>query len=273
MKIFSRQLLAATLVLGTAVTAATPALAVVETFATFSAATSARNLRFVNTGNSSVRTTDATVYTTATGTSNSPGAVAVTFSFLQPALAPFVSDVSALYTLNGTISRGSPVAGSGLFVQSNYSGTFSFITTSAITISGPGYITTTYAAGSNLLSGSFSDGTIVGNIGGTSGSSFASGPAGATVSFTSDFLDFSGVVSLDRAISLTAVTAAFGKHAGSNGALNSFRAVVGGQFSSDPAPVINAVAPVPDAQTWAMLVMGFGLVGVSVRRRRQHVAA
>lgn len=258
----------------TALTIATPASAIVETFASYSASTSARNLRFVNSGNAGGRTTDATVYTTATGTATTPGAASVKFSFLIPSLAPFVTDIDALYTLNGTIAKDSPVAASGLFVQSGLNGTFSFLTTSAITVSGPGLITTTYAAGSNLLSGSFNNGNFVGNIGGTSGSSFASGPAGTNIVFTSDFLDFSSAVSLDRAQSLTAVSGAFGKHAGINGSLSSFRAVVGGQFSSDPVPLVNAVAGVPEPASWAMMLIGFGLVGVATRRRtRGSVAA
>lgn len=271
--ISGRRILAATLLLGTTVLVATPAAAVVQTFATFTAATSAKNYRFVNLGNSARRTADANVYTTSTATATTPGAAAVKFSFLIPALAPFVTDVNALYTLNATIAKNSPVSSSGLFNQTGLSGTFSFITTSAITVSGPSFITHTYAVGSNLLSGVFSGGDIVGNIGGTSGSSFASGLSGTNITFTSDFLDFTNAVSLDRATSLTAVGPQFSKHGGINGALSSFRAVTGGQFSSDPVPVVNFLAVVPEPSSWAMMVIGFGLVGVSIRRRKVVIAA
>ncbi|MBV8973075.1 MAG: hypothetical protein JO290_12380, partial [Sphingomonadaceae bacterium] len=52
---------------GAVVFAAAPASAVVVTFATFSAPTTAHNFRFVNSGNSSARTrtTDAVIYTTS----------------------------------------------------------------------------------------------------------------------------------------------------------------------------------------------------------------
>jgi 5'-nucleotidase / UDP-sugar diphosphatase len=30
------------------------------------------------------------------------------------------------------------------------------------------------------------------------------------------------------------------------------------------------IAPVPEADTWAMLLVGLGLVGFAVRRRRVH---
>lgn len=271
--ISGRGILAATLLLGTTVVAATPAAAVVQTFATFSPVTSAKNYRFVNLGNAGARTADANVYTTSTATANTPGAAAVRFSFLIPALAPFVTDISALYTMTGTIAKNSPVSATGDIVQAGLSGSFSFLTTSAITVSGPGFITHTYAAGSNLLSGVFSNGSIVGTIGSTSGSSFASGVSGTTIAFTSDFLDFSDVVSLDRATTLTAINPKLSKHAGPNGALSGFRAVTGGQFSSDPVPLVNFLAVVPEPSSWAMMVMGFGLVGFAARRRTGAVAA
>lgn len=271
-KISGRYFLAAAVLAGTTLVATAPAAAVVQTFATFSASTLAKNYRLVNSGNSAHRTEDATVYTTSTGNSG-PGAAKVKFSYLIPALTPFVTDVDALYTLNGTIAKNSPIAAIGPFDQTGFSGTFSFLTTTAITVSGPGFITHTYAAGSNLLSGVFSGGTIVGNIGGTSGASFASGLSGTTISFTSDFLDFSHVNSLDRATSLTATRAPFSKHLGANGALSSFRAVTGGQFSSDPVPIVNFTAAVPEPASWALMMVGFGLVGVSVRRRQRSVVA
>ncbi len=263
----SKSLLALAMTAATAGAISTPAAAVVVTFATFSATTSANNFRLVNSGNNAARTTDATVYSTATGTATTPGSAPVKFSFLIPQLAPFITDVNALYTLSGSIAKNSPVSSSGFFIQSGYSGSFSFLTTSAITISGPGFITHTYAAGSNLLSGTFSNGNIVGTIGSTSGSAFASGPSGVNITFTSDFLDFSGSALLDRATSLTAVTSPFSKHSGLNGALNGFRAVTGGQFSSDPVPIVNFTAPVPEPGSWALLVVGFGMVGATLRRR------
>ena len=59
--------------------------------------------------------------------------------------------------------------------------------------------------------------------------------------------------------------------AAGNGALRSFRAVAGGSFSSDPAPLA-AAAVVPEPSTWAMLLTGFFMVGLSVRRRAAKVA-
>lgn len=264
---FTKSLMAVVIAAGVAVTVGAPANAVVSTFATFSAASAARNIRFVNSGDSLNRLVDATIYTTSTGSSTIAGAAAVKFSFLIPQLAPYVTDINALYTLNGSIAKGSPVAGITTLVQGGYGGTFSLVTTTAITIDGPNFVPHTFAAGSNLLSGTFSGGTFVGNFGASAGSSFASGPAGATISYTSDFLDFTNVALLDRATSLTAVNPTFSRHVGINGALSTFRAVSGGQFSSDPAPLRNFAATVPEPNTWALLVIGFGMVGATLRRR------
>lgn len=250
--------------------AATPAAAVVTTFATYSAVAGA-NVRFVNSGNSTVRANDGVMYTTSTPTGTTPGSVLVNFSFLQPLIAPFVTNVSALYTLNAVVAANSAATPTtGAFTQPGLSGTFSFVTTAPIVISGPGFFTTFYAAGSNLLSGSFSNGTILGSVGGSAGSSTASGDNGVTITYTSDFLDFSDAVSLDRAQSLTAVAPTFLPRTGPNFALRSFRAVAGGQFSSDPAPVISAVSAVPEPASWAMLVLGFGIVGVASRSRKRR---
>lgn len=254
--------------LGAAVVAAAPASAVVTTFATFSAPTSDANFRFVNSGNSSslTRTTDATLYTTTTPTGTKPGAVTVRFSFLQPQFAAYVTNINAKYTYNASIKRGTPaVAAFGGLVQQGINGSFSFLTTTAITLSGPFFVPHTFAAGSNLLSGTFSSSTLFGA--GSSASTSSSTLAGSTVVFTSDFLDFSGTVDRDRSLALTSIIPSLSKHAGLNGALNSFRANSGGQFSSDPAPLILGLAIVPEPAIWGMLIVGFGMVGIQARRR------
>ena len=159
----------AAMTLGVAAAAA-PAGAAVVTFATFSAPTTIDNFRLVNSGNSSsrTRTTDATLYTTATGTATTPGAALVRFSFTQPFISNFIDNVTAAFTYNATIARGTPASvltGQGFteLAQSGITGSFSFLTTSAITISGPHYTTHTFAAGSNLLSGTFTNATLIGS--------------------------------------------------------------------------------------------------------------
>ncbi len=245
--------------------AAAPAAAVVTTFATYSAV-GGTNVRLTNNGTNANRTEDARIYTTATPTSTTPGTALVNFSYLSTALAPFVTNVAALYTLNGVIAKDTPATTGpgGVITQGGFSGTFSFVTTSGIMVSGGGLVPTFYAAGSNLLSGTFINGAIVGRN--TSGSSFASGLVSAgTLSFTSDFLNFDNSIEFDRAQSFTAVNPTFA--IGANGALRAFRGVAGGQFSADPIPKV--LAQVPEPATWGMMILGFGLVGATARRRRQ----
>ncbi|MBV9097214.1 MAG: PEP-CTERM sorting domain-containing protein, partial [Frankiaceae bacterium] len=157
------------------------------------------------------------------------------------------------------------------YQQRGIAGSFSFISTSAITVTGPHFIPHTYAAGSNLLSGSFSSSVLFGA--GSSASTNSSTLGGSTVTFTSDFLDFSNTVERDRGLTLTSIVPSLGRHTGLNGALNSFRATAGGQFSSDPAPLINGLAVVPEPGVWLLMVAGFGLVGFAARRRTTVVAA
>jgi hypothetical protein len=249
--------------------AAVPAAAVVTTFATYTAI-GGSNMLFVNSGTSDARLNDATLFSTSTATAVVPGGVLVNFSFLQPQLAPFVTNVAAIWTFNGFVAKNSPAVDLiGALIQPGVSSTFSLISTSAITVSGAGLTPTTYAAGSNLLSGSFTAGSISGQ--GSAGASFASGVLGSgTISFTSDFLTFANSTSLDRAQSLSAVFPSFAVDA--NGAFRTYRAVASGQFSSDPSPTIS-VPVVPEPESWAMFIAGFGLVGAASRLNRQRKRA
>jgi hypothetical protein len=254
-----------------ALTAAAPAAAVLTTFATYSAVGGA-NIRFANSGTNAGRTTDAVYYTTATPTANTRGSALVNFSFINSPLTPSVTNLSARYTLDAVVARNSALVIAGTtYIQPGISGTFSYLSTAPITVSGAGLITTTYGAGSNLLSGTFNSGSLIASRLGTSGATFASGVLGTTINFTSDFLSFEALSLLDRSTSLTAI--APGSLPATNGALRSFRAVSGGQFSAEPNPTALAVSPTPEPSVWAMLLSGFGLVGFSLRRRKAVAAA
>lgn len=260
----------------TALAAAAPAAAVVETFATFSALTSAANIRFVNSGNSlsASRTTDAVIYSTATGTATTPGSVDVRFSFLQSAFVtqPAVQDIIAKFTFNASVARGNPITTTGAgskisFDQPVTTGSFSFLTTKAITVTTPNFVTKTYAIGSNLLSGTFTDGDITGKLKGTSGGLDASTSSDSVITYTSDFLNFAGTLDRDLGMTFTSVTSSFSKNAGLNNALSAFRTNASGQFSTDPAPIIPGLVIVPEPAVWSLFVVGFGLIGFQTRRR------
>lgn len=249
-----------------AVASATPALAVVTTFASFQNIGAARNVRWARTGGTNGTFTS----TTANGTA---GAVAVSFSFAQ---AYFVTnniaqDITALMTITGTTvadpAVSTPIPGNPNFLTQNIDSlTLSFKSTTAITVG-----STTYAAGSNLLSivVPSTNATIGGFTGATSGSLTNSTSIGNSVLYTSDFLDFSNTVNRGFSISLDAILNGnpnVGLRANSNTALNNFRATATGSFSSDPAPIINGAVPEP--AVWGLMIAGFGAVGFQSRRRR-----
>ena len=248
---------------GALLASAAPASAVIVTFATFSALNTTTNFRLVNTGGRANRTTNATLYSTSTGTATTEGAALVRFSFLQPLIAPFVDNVNAEFTYNATIPVGDTVTNfAGSLFQPGITGTFSFLSTAPITVSGPGLITHTYAAGSNLLSGVFTNAGLFGA--GSSAATSASTANGSVVTLTSDFLSFTNTVERDRGLTLTAISPSLAT--APNGTLNSFRATAGGQFSSNPPPLINGAVPEP--ASWAVMMLGFGLVGSTLRRRQ-----
>ena len=261
-----------TTILGAAVLAslvsAAPASAVITTFAVFTPTTQAHNVRWVNnavgktsTVNNSQTGSGGYFYTIATPTSNGPGIAKVNFEFLQlPALgmlgANFFMDVSVINTPALSVS--------GILIQQVMNGSFSFKSQNAFTVGA-----TTYAAGSNLLTGTYVNASIVGA--GSSGSFAGNNTVpGSSLSYTSDVLSFGALDDTDFSLSLTSVTQAFFRRNAAT-SLRSFRATSGGAFSSDPAPT----PPVPEPEMWAMMVVGFGLIGVQVRRRarRTSVAA
>jgi len=81
----------------------------------------------------------------------------------------------------------------------------------------------------------------------------------STIGYTSDYFDFTGATDFDFAFSLTGATKAI-EATSNGGALVNFKASGPGSFA--------AVAAIPEPDQWAMLLVGFGLVGSTMRRRR-----
>jgi hypothetical protein len=107
----------------------------------------------------------------------------------------------------------------------------------------------------NLLTLTFTNATFVGA--GGSGAVFGTQPGGGTVTYTSDFVDFTDQTSGDFSIGLSGITPNF--------SANAWTADSVGTFASDSANVGNGV---PEPATWAMMIIGFGGVGALMRRRR-----
>lgn len=240
-----------------ALAAAVPANAVITTFAEFQSIGTAPTMYWKNSAANGTNGLDGSVYTIAAG-SKVPGSVDVAFSFLQPGIAPAVTNVVANFTYAATETGNKAISVGGFLIQPGLTGTFSFLSTSVITVG-----STTYGIGSNLLTASFSQAAIVGGSGGTSGSLSASSSNPAlTISYTSDFLTFDPTASADFSLSLTAINAAL--FATPTKALRTFKALSTGSFSSGPAPLVNAV---PEPAVWGLMIVGFGMIGIQSRRR------
>ena len=237
---------------------AAPAQAVVTTFANFTGIDSVSGVRFQNSAPDNVSGTSGSLYT-IDPMQNVPGTRLVKFSFLPPALAASISNVTAQFTLLANTASPAQTVG-GFTLQSGLAGGFSFRSTSAITVGG-----INYAAGSNLLSGTFNDLSISGQTNASAAAYNGSTGGGSTILFTSDFVSFAPGSDFDMSISLTSLAPLLFAKPGS--ALRSFEAYSTGSFSSDPAPIVIG-GGVPEPSAWAMLIAGFGLVGFAARRRR-----
>jgi hypothetical protein len=260
-----------------AVFATAPGHAAVTTFASFNA-TNSGNIVWQNNGTGGTATSfrangsGGSLFTQTNLAANgyNPNAavaapVNVKFSFLTEALAGFVADVDARFTMNLSVSN-TPASQMMIFgqpyvAQSALAGSFSFTNAQQIVIG-----STVFAAGSNLLSATLiNDQTVFGQMNATSGGLSAATSSGATITYTSDFLDLSQTTVRDASFSLTAIQSlvngankGLNQASGSN-ALRSFRATSTGSFSAD-------VTAVPEPATWAMMLGGFGLIGAMSRR-------
>lgn len=220
--------------------------------------TTGTNVRYVKTANR--------IYT-QTGNGTSPVWVDASVTFANAALNTALGTLPVEMKLSA-YTTGAAANVFGTFVQelssSNQSaGTFEVRTKNAVTVG-----QTDYAAQSNVFTATFGGGAIVGS--GTSGSLAANTSGGATFSnVSSDFMTFPNSTEYDLNLVLSSLSAAFGATSGHS--LNDFRAKANGSFSSDAPGVVSAVVPEPES--WAMLIVGFGLVGAFRRRSTLVVAA
>ena len=260
--------LAAAATLAAAFTVATPASAVIETFANFTGV-GGSNIYWQQ----SVSLTGGQLFSISRPGDNSLGSVATRFRFESPNpgnrmdILAALGQLSASFTLNVTAADGSVAGAFGRnLYQPLTSGTFSFIYTGLTPLV---VAHTTYRTGANLLSAIvISHGGITGTLRGSSGSVNVSTTAGDSITYTSDFLNFGSTVDQDFAVSLSSATPPLGVVGGQS--LNTFFATAAGTFSTDPVPLPTAVIPEP--ATWGLLVVGFGLVGLQGRRRSRSTS-
>ena len=249
----------------TALLAAAPALAnTVVTFGTFASTATGTNFRWVRSANTVAGNNARNVnfYTTATANGTAAGATNVAFFFkdLGGFSAALSAGIPARFLMQGTVTNTAATTASGTITQTSLTGSFSIIANAPVTY---GDVT-----GTNLLSGSFSQVKLTGTAGGSTGAINGSTTGGANITYSSDFLTFLPGSDFDLGYSLTSISPLFATAA--NQAVRSYRAVITGNFSSNPAPIAPSI---PEPGTWAMLIAGLGLVGFARRRRQPAVAA
>lgn len=174
----------------------------------------------------------------------------------------FVSGVATKLSFLGTGTGFAQNTSGNLWAQAFTGGSVSFKAASAFVLG-----STFYAAGSNILTLNFSGGELSAVVPGTTGNAQVSIPGGGFTNVSSDFLSFPPIKLTDFSISLANVIPGFtfspgGLGGQANARFANFTARGSGDFT----------ATVPEPSTWAMLLLGFGLVGFA-RRRQTAVAA
>jgi hypothetical protein len=201
-----------------------------------------------------------------TGTSSGVGAITsiaapVTFRFINSSPLGYTDFAASTFNLAINTTAGAVFGGTAIVPVST--GTLSFIAPTLVTYNGK--------TGSNLLSARFTQGAVTGNIGGSTANYGTSTPP-YTVNFTSDFIDFSTATANDLSLAINAISPLLSS---SGTGVANFTGTIAGNFGSD---VLggggNPNGTVPEPAAWALMVVGFGLVGGASRRRsRMSVTA
>ncbi len=218
----------------------------VVTAVQYTQAGSASSVQLVNSGG---------VYTLSNTANN-----AINVTVFNP-LTSVTTQVAGVFNFSATGNTDAVTFGSNAF-QSLTGGSLSLISSEAVTIGA-----TTYAAGSNILSLGFTGGTLSALLGGASPTVQVSLPGNIFSSVTSDFLDFPPLVFNDFSISMSAAAPSLSLV---QGRLADFAASSTGTFAVDET---GGPGGVPEPGTWAMMLAGFGLVGLSRRRNRATTVA
>jgi hypothetical protein len=89
-----------------------------------------------------------------------------------------------------------------------------------------------------------------------------------TVTYSSPLLDFGSPVQEVLSLTASSTNVALKYTAGKK--LNSFHAIFGGNFSTDPGPTAPGI---PEPASWALMLLGIGAVGGALRRRTGSLTA
>lgn len=165
------------------------------------------------------------------------------------------------FTLNGVSNGAANVSMSGAnsFIDQNFDGGFSFTFANNGTFNGQ-----TVNAGDLVFGGSFTEANFRGRIGSSTGSILS----GAVTNFTNGAVSFDAGSISNFEFGLAGISPALGGSAA--GGINGFTAVINGKFDNDG--VISGPG-IPEPATWAMMMLGFGMLGGALRRRSALVLA
>jgi hypothetical protein len=186
-----------------------------------------------------------------TGTVTSTPGSPVTFRFLDAAGTTSVFDVAATFNFLASTAGGLVAGGLGIVPA----------TTGSVNFSSLGAVTYNGHTGTNLLTANFTGGVFSGLVGGSVASFVNSQPPGS-VTFTSDFINFSQTTARDISIAINAINPAITT---SLGGFSSFAGTASGSFGADLSS--GSPSAVPEPASWAMMIAGFGLIGAMNRRR------
>lgn len=261
---------AATLVILSGLAGASPALAQ-RTFASFDvrpdAATRTRNIQVTGGTNTtitgySVRTgaSSSTDFIKAYATNGTPLSQVGQVFFNFTAFSGLGSGIQAnMFFVNAQSAVPTPNVTS--FITPGFTGSLVFKPIESGTFANE----RTYTPSSILLAANFQDGVLIRarqakSFGDSTGNPNDGDYMANAVSFYSDFLTFGSSDMPDRGLS-TSFTGDV-----SSGA-NSFIASLNGSFE-DAGTIMESGRPVPELSTWGMMIVGFGAVGSTLRRRR-----
>jgi len=186
-----------------------------------------------------------------TGTSSGNTLASIPIYYIM-SVAGLPADLTGLQNAHLTVDFVSDLGVSGSGVQlfdTSTAGTISIIRDSA---AAEGNNSRT-----NLLTVSFTNAELDASNGAGS-FTFKSTPT-AMITYTSDFLDFTGVVTKDFSFSFSGASPTFNALPGSSGRNTRFSGT--GTFAADA---------VPEVSTWAMMLVGFGAAGLAMRNSHRR---
>lgn len=202
------------------------------------------------------------LFSMAPGAPGVLGTAQVGFKFLKFNSLINLGVIPAAFVMNTAAGPVEPATQSGrLLLQSGIGGSFSFIYDGTAPLK-VGH--KTYLPGANLLTATSLTGALItGESGGSGGTFLASTSGGSTMVYSSDFIDLSRSRERSFGVHLSSLSPAL--RADAQAALHRFDAASGGLFAA-LGPLDQTSAPEP--ATWALMLAGFGAVGLGLRRQR-----